>query len=376
MGWGVVFFLSPSLFVFLFKGGVSFLSLGFCLPSKKYILSCVENSSLFFSLSPLSFSFGRAAHHKKEEEEEEREEEKTKTKMSTTTATRRTKTTTTTLTTLTTTTTKKKKKKKSTKESASSSSSSSFLRRHVVLPVSDVLNAIASMNYRQLTLQLLSLTLIVTSALMIWKSLCLYTHSESPVVVVLSGSMEPAFKRGDILFLSLNKKKGSRKNSTENEEYDEERTRVGEIIVFSIDGRDIPIVHRVIKSHFHPSSSSFAAAAAAEKDKYEDVATHRGGGASSSSSSDRSDDRSGNESVSSSSSFKHEMLTKGDNNYMDDIGLYAPGQKWLNEKHVMGRTVGYLPHVGKATILMNDHPMIKYGLILILGLLVISGKEG
>ena len=346
---------------------------------KRLSLSCL---SLVLSLSPLSFSFGRAAHHKKEEEEEEeREEEKTKTKMSTTTATRRTKTTTTTLTTLTTTlTTTNKKKKKSTKESASSSSSSSssFLRRHVVLPVSDVLNAIASMNYRQLTLQLLSLTLIVTSALMIWKSLCLYTHSESPVVVVLSGSMEPAFKRGDILFLSLNKKKGSRKNSTENEEYDEERTRVGEIIVFSIDGRDIPIVHRVIKSHFHPSSSSFAAsasAAAAEKDKDEDVATHRGGGASSSSSSDRSDDRSGNESV-SSSSFKHEMLTKGDNNYMDDIGLYAPGQKWLNEKHVMGRTVGYLPHVGKATILMNDHPMIKYGLILILGLLVISGKEG
>ena len=199
-------------------------------------------------------------------------------------------------------------------------------------------------------------------------------------MVVLSGSMEPAFKRGDILFLSLNKKKGSRKNSTENEEYDEERTRVGEIIVFSIDGRDIPIVHRVIKSHFHPSSSYYAAAAAAEKDKDkdEDVATRRGGGgggSSSSSSSDRSDDNGGNESV-SSSSFKHEMLTKGDNNYMDDIGLYAPGQKWLNEKHVMGRTVGYLPHVGKATILMNDHPMIKYGLILILGLLVISGKEG
>mmetsp|Transcript_8468 Transcript_8468/g.27120 ORF Transcript_8468/g.27120 Transcript_8468/m.27120 type:complete len:237 (+) Transcript_8468:1449-2159(+) len=81
-------------------------------------------------------------------------------------------------------------------------------------------------------------------------------------------------------------------------------------------------------------------------------------------------------SSSESSLFKHEMLTKGDNNYMDDIGLYAPGQKWLNEKHVMGRTVGYLPHVGKATILMNDHPMIKYALIFILGLLVISGKEG
>ena len=28
------------------------------------------------------------------------------------------------------------------------------------------------------------------------------TGSESPVVVVLSGSMEPAFQRGDLLFLT------------------------------------------------------------------------------------------------------------------------------------------------------------------------------
>ena len=79
--------------------------------------------------------------------------------------------------------------------------------------------AIRSMNVRQLTLQLLSLTLIVTSALMIWKSLCLYTHSESPVVVVLSGSMEPAFKRGDFLFLSLMKyhRRRHRRRRTENE---------------------------------------------------------------------------------------------------------------------------------------------------------------
>ena len=65
-------------------------------------------------------------------------------------------------------------------------------------------------------------------------------------MVVLSGSMEPAFKRGDILFLSLKKIK------EEDIEEEERKTRVGEIIVFSIDGREIPIVHRVIKSHFHP----------------------------------------------------------------------------------------------------------------------------
>ncbi len=51
------------------------------------------------------------------------------------------------------------------------------------------------------------------------------------VVVVLSGSMEPGMYRGDILFLNLGKAP----------------IRTGEIVVFNIDGRDIPIVHRVIK---------------------------------------------------------------------------------------------------------------------------------
>ena len=37
--------------------------------------------------------------------------------------------------------------------------------------------------------------MIVTSALIIWKALMCVTGSESPVVVVLSGSMEPGFKR-------------------------------------------------------------------------------------------------------------------------------------------------------------------------------------
>ena len=40
-----------------------------------------------------------------------------------------------------------------------------------------------------------SLGMIVTSALIIWKALMCFTGSESPVVVVLSGSMEPGFKR-------------------------------------------------------------------------------------------------------------------------------------------------------------------------------------
>jgi hypothetical protein len=96
--------------------------------------------------------------------------------------------------------------------------------------------------------------------------------------------------------------------------------------VFKIEGRDIPIVHRVIKVH--------------EKDK---------------------DDT--------------KFLTKGDNNMVwllvldknkppfstlgfqvDDRGLYAPGQYWLQRKDVVGRAKGFVPYVGMVRFLM----MIKW----------------
>ncbi len=67
--------------------------------------------------------------------------------------------------------------------------------------------------------QVLSFGMIVSSALMIWKGLMVGTGSESPIVVVLSGSMEPAFHRGDLLFLT---------------NYDTEDIRVGEIVVFKV----------------------------------------------------------------------------------------------------------------------------------------------
>ncbi|EAZ36602.1 hypothetical protein OsJ_20948 [Oryza sativa Japonica Group] len=153
--------------------------------------------------------------------------------------------------------------------------------------------------------------MIVTSALIIWKGLIVVTGSESPVVVVLSGSMEPGFKRGDILFLHMSK----------------DPIRTGEIVVFNVDGREIPIVHRVIKVHERQESAEV------------------------------------------------DILTKGDNNFGDDRLLYAHGQLWLQQHHIMGRAVGFLPYVGWVTIIMTEKPIIKYLLIGALGLLVITSKE-
>jgi len=93
---------------------------------------------------------------------------------------------------------------------------------------------------------------------MIYKGLGLITNTESPIVVVLrcvafslgvvvlralsasallpnfSGSMEPAFHRGDILFLI----------NPQNKRYE-----IGDITVYKIPGQDIPIVHRILETH-------------------------------------------------------------------------------------------------------------------------------
>lgn len=156
---------------------------------------------------------------------------------------------------------------------------------------------------------------------MIWKGLMVFTGSESPIVVVLSGSMEPAFFRGDLLFLT---------------NYEEDPIRVGEIVVFKVEGRDIPIVHRVLKLHekwvwrqrvitisFHNFNNLFS---------FRENGTAK-------------------------------FLTKGDNNSVDDRGLYAPGQLWLAKKDVVGRARGLLPYVGMVTIYMNEYPKVKYALL-------------
>lgn len=52
-------------------------------------------------------------------------------------------------------------------------------------------------------------------------------------IVLGSGSMEPAFQRGDILFLNNG----------------DEPLRAGEVVVFKIKDREIPIVHRVMNVH-------------------------------------------------------------------------------------------------------------------------------
>ncbi|KAJ9503015.1 Signal peptidase complex catalytic subunit [Exophiala xenobiotica] len=178
-------------------------------------------------------------------------------------------------------------------------------------------------NPRQSLSQVLNFALVLSTAFMLWKSLSVIADSPSPIVVVLSGSMEPAFQRGDLLFL------WNRDTTAE----------VGEIVVYNVKGKDIPIVHRVVRSH--------APAVAVQADK------------------------SGHLSPSAP-----KLLTKGDNNIADDTELYARGQTYLDRKEdIIGSVRGYVPAVGYVTIMLSEHPWLKSVMLGMMGLMVILQRE-
>ncbi|KAI9831445.1 MAG: Signal peptidase complex catalytic subunit [Sarea resinae] len=164
---------------------------------------------------------------------------------------------------------------------------------------------------RQLASQILNFALVLSTAFMLWKGLSVATDSPSPIVVVLSGSMEPAFQRGDLLFLW-------------NRGMD---TKIGEVVVYNVRGKDIPIVHRVVRRF--------------------------GGGPS-----------------------PLRLLTKGDNNLADDTELYARGQDYLERsRDIIGSVKGYIPFVGYVTILLSEHPWLKTVMLALMGAVVVLQRE-
>ncbi|KAF1892650.1 hypothetical protein Lal_00031921 [Lupinus albus] len=108
----------------------------------------------------------------------------------------------------------------------------------------DIVDSVKSFQFRQSFSQLITLGLIVSSALMMWRGLMYFTGSESPIIVVISGSMEPGFKRGDILFLHKSK----------------DPVRVGDIVVFSIDVHEpsnVEETYMLTKGDDNPTDDSF-----------------------------------------------------------------------------------------------------------------------
>ena len=141
----------------------------------------------------------------------------------------------------------------------------------------------------------------------------LFTGTDSPAVVVLSGSMEPSMYRGDILILI-------RRPTIE----------IGDIVVYQIENEKIPIVHRI---------SSLQ------------TITEKNG------------------------KLKTIFLSKGDNNKVDDRGLYPKNKIYLDESNIVGHVFASIPYSGFLTLLLNDYPVFKYSMIGIMFVGVLLSKE-
>nr|CCD16251.1 unnamed protein product [Trypanosoma congolense IL3000] len=131
-----------------------------------------------------------------------------------------------------------------------------------------------------------------------WRTAIAMTGCESPLVVVLSGSMEPFMFRGDLLVL-----------------HNIGEPRMGDVVVFSLPNRSIPIVHRVHRIRL-----------------LEDGETRL-------------------------------YLTKGDNNEMDDRTLYPKGYRWVEKKDIIGKVSVLVPRVGYITLIAEDHAWAKLVLV-------------
>jgi len=158
----------------------------------------------------------------------------------------------------------------------------------------DVFEQLQPRTLRKTLAQGLRVLMMFISGYMVYRLLGVIANSASPAVVVLSGSMEPAFQRGDILFLWNNDKRAS----------------VGDVVVYDTARHAIPIVHRVVNEH-HGAA-------------------------------------------------KQLLLTKGDNNVLNDLDLYQ-GKQYLDRALDIssGIVKGYFPKVGYITILMAESPKFK-----------------
>lgn len=165
------------------------------------------------------------------------------------------------------------------------------------------------------------------TSLQMWKGLSVISDSPSPIVVVLSGSMEPAFQRGDLLFL------WNRNILRE--------TEIGEVVVYNVKGKDIPIVHRVVRKFGKGYVSRIVELGPRLTMRSETA----------------------------------QLLTKGDNNLSDDTELYAKNQDYLVRKDIIGSVLGYMPFVGYVTILLSEYPWLKTVMLGIMGLMVVLQRE-
>ena len=159
--------------------------------------------------------------------------------------------------------------------------------------------------------------------------LCFTCNTRYPIMVVTSESMEPAMYRGDLV-LVWNRKP---------------ELVVGDVPVCWLEGRPMPMVHRIVQTISPPNSCG-------KNTKYYEEARKR-----------LSNKLLKRMSRSESSCLvQTQYLTEDDNNDIDDAtgGLYGPGKPYLDRADVIGIAAGRVPRVGHAALLLEAAFDIKH----------------
>lgn len=59
------------------------------------------------------------------------------------------------------------------------------------------------------------------------------------------------------------------------------------------------------------------------------------------------------------------VVTKGDNNNVDDVPMYPPGRAFVTRDEIVGVVVGYVPYLGWVSIALQKAISTRYLLLLI-----------
>jgi len=164
---------------------------------------------------------------------------------------------------------------------------------------------------RKIIVTVILLGLAFSGAFLIYYIMQIALNTDSPMVVVVSGSMEPKLHKGDLLFLKGKDAENIKNGTIEGKE--------GDIIVFDARGLWItapsdPIVHRVVDKRYNNG---------------------------------------------------WEFLTKGDANS-------SPDAEWVPENRILGVVVGRIPYIGWVKIALTDSGLLIPLLVIVSLLLVVS----
>ncbi|CCW60219.1 unnamed protein product [Phytomonas sp. EM1] len=174
------------------------------------------------------------------------------------------------------------------------------------------INMLTSMRLRDYVEKAYFISFFFTVSMVVWSFFTGLTGSEHGAVVVISGSMEPGYRRGD--FITVHRRPSS-------------EVRAGDIIVYRLEGREIPIVHRVITWHRREIDG------------------------------------------------KQFYLTKGDNNHWNDRALYDSAMEFISGEAIVGKVFAKLSFFGYATIMFNEVAIVKYISMGLIGFFLITSMD-